>query len=490
MEVGLYGKLPSHGDFLRRRIPDEFIKVWDVWLQGCIAQSRNDLAEQWLNVYLTSPVWRFYCDAGVCGASAYAGLMIPSVDRVGRYFPLTLAFAVSESIGPFTLARRADRWFVAAERLLVDTLSVEDIDFVGFDQQLCALDSLLNSLDTPQSIKLDLSGIASTANYPGSGWRIPMGLPQDITGITEQLLCAYLRDRRSNLACLWSEGSALVESSFLLLQGLPDPSAYTSLLNGDWRGVNWQTVPAEVSAPSDYGDTIKRSSSTFNFESAGLSDVGKVRNQNQDAWLARPELGIWVVADGMGGYRDGDVASRMVCDALADLPPPVNLELSVEIISERLQEVNAHLHRIATRSVNPVVSGSTVVVLLISGHRCAMLWAGDSRIYRYRDGQLAQLTKDHNWADETGETESDRNAITRAVGGEVLLNLDVNYDQVMSGDRYLLCSDGLTRELGDDQIASLMEESRIGQCVSGLVSAALSAGARDNLTVVLVETKT
>src|SRR6476661_610785 len=90
MEVGFYGKLPSHGDFLRRRVSDRFVAVWDGWLQECIASSRAVLEEQWLDVYLTSPAWRFACAPGVFGTGAVIGLMVPSVDRVGRYFYLAL----------------------------------------------------------------------------------------------------------------------------------------------------------------------------------------------------------------------------------------------------------------------------------------------------------------------------------------------------------------------------------------------------------------
>ena len=89
MEVGFYGKLPSHGDFLRRRVSDAFVGVWDGWLQECIAASRAILGERWLDVYLTSPAWRFACAAGTFGAAPIAGVMVPSVDRVGRYFHLT-----------------------------------------------------------------------------------------------------------------------------------------------------------------------------------------------------------------------------------------------------------------------------------------------------------------------------------------------------------------------------------------------------------------
>ena len=90
LDVGFYGKLPSHGDFLRRRVSDGFVGVWDAWLQECVAASRDALADRWLDVYLTSPAWRFVCAPGACGQSAVAGVMVPSVDRVGRYFPLTV----------------------------------------------------------------------------------------------------------------------------------------------------------------------------------------------------------------------------------------------------------------------------------------------------------------------------------------------------------------------------------------------------------------
>ena len=90
MEVGFFGKLPSHGDFLRRRASDAFVDAWDAWLRECLAASREALGERWLDVYLTSPAWRFVCAAGTCGPAPVIGLMVPSVDRVGRYFPLTL----------------------------------------------------------------------------------------------------------------------------------------------------------------------------------------------------------------------------------------------------------------------------------------------------------------------------------------------------------------------------------------------------------------
>ncbi len=159
------------------------------------------------------------------------------------------------------------------------------------------------------------------------------------------------------------------------------------------------------------------------------------------------DIGAWIVADGMGGYRDGDVASRMVCDALANFEAGKRIEDAIQSVRDRVSEVNRQLFKAATRIVNPIVSGSTVAVLLARRTSCAVLWAGDSRIYRLRHGRMTQLTTDHTWAAElniqnAGE-EADH-AITRAVGGESVLSLDLRRDDVHIGDRFLLCADGLT----------------------------------------------
>lgn len=226
------------------------------------------------------------------------------------------------------------------------------------------------------------------------------------------------------------------------------------------------------------------------YVSAGSSDVGRLRPTNQDAFAELNEVGVWAVADGMGGYRDGDVASRMVCESLQGLSAEGTIEQAIEVLRQRMTDVNRRLYEASVRRVNPVVSGSTVAMLLVRRTSCAVLWAGDSRVYRWRQNRLIQLTTDHTWAAELNlqqaEEEADH-AITRAVGGEGTLALDVRRDKVHLGDRYLLCSDGLTRELTDTQIATAMAAPDVESCAKKLIEATLQAGARDNVTVVVVE---
>lgn len=228
------------------------------------------------------------------------------------------------------------------------------------------------------------------------------------------------------------------------------------------------------------------------YVSAGLTDVGRLRPTNQDAFAVLGEVGVWAVADGMGGYRDGDVASRMVCQGLQGLSAAGSLDQAVSVLRQHMSDVNRRLYEASVRPINPIVSGSTVVIMVVRRDECAMLWAGDSRVYRWRQGQLTQLTTDHTWAAELNLQHADEeadHAITRAVGGESTLTLDIRKDKVRAGDRYLLCSDGLTRELNDAQIAAALSAGDVQSSARALIDATLKAGARDNVTVVVVEAR-
>jgi serine/threonine protein phosphatase PrpC len=211
-----------------------------------------------------------------------------------------------------------------------------------------------------------------------------------------------------------------------------------------------------------------------------------VREINQDSFIERPDAGLWGVADGLGGHSNGEVASRMVCDALADVRVGASVDEMIDLVRQRVGDVNDQLIRAATREVQPVSSGSTVVTLLVRGSSCAVLWAGDSRAYRLRNGGLEQLTRDHSLAALEG-SDVDSHAITRAVGGEETLELDVVRDRVHPGDRFLLCSDGLSRTVPEARLANLLGHEDIGQAVAELIKETLAAGAPDNVTALVVE---
>jgi type VI secretion system protein ImpM len=483
IDVGFYGKLPSHGDFLRRRVSDGFVGVWDSWLQESMAASRAALGDHWFDAYLTSPVWRFACASGACGSAPVLGVMVPSVDRVGRYFPLTLVGELPrDTPSPVAAALCADAFFDAAERLVIETLEDDQIDVDRFDEQLIRVGEQLNPARL--SPRIVLEGASALLDDPADGWHVTLASTTELRSAFDQVFAQRLTDVYDPVMLWWTDGSARVQPCCLVTRGLPHPDSFASLLDGSWAGRRWRSVAARVEA-SMVPETLVDDPSPPRYRSAAASNAGCVREINQDSFLERPDAGIWGVADGLGGHADGEVASRMVCDALADVVPELSFEHLIDVVRQRVVDVNEQLIRAATRPVNAVQSGSTVVTLLARGSSCAILWAGDSRAYRWRNGGLEQLTRDHSLAALEGL--SDSNAITRAVGGEATLDLDLVRHRVEPGDRFLLCSDGLSKTVSKEQLASWMAHEDIAQAVEGMIEATLAAGAPDNVTAVVVE---
>jgi type VI secretion system protein ImpM len=478
MEVGLYGKLPTHGDFLRRRVADDFVDAWDPWLQHCIAASRMALGEQWLETYLTSPVWRFALGSHVCGTAAVAGLIVPSVDRVGRYFPLTLVWQTPPELNSLEVAIRCRRGFERAERLLLDTLASEQFDFADFDRRVMELAESLVPANPDGAPRLAREWSQAALGPQARPRCIPLQTASALEAPAVQLLGWQLESSGAH-GLWWTDGSALVEPSWLMAAGLPDSSSYAAMIDGAWAATSWDVAQVEA----DPSSTIVRAPTADELivvTSAALTDRGPVRPTNQDAFLESTENGLWAVADGMGGLSDGEVASRMVCDSLTDIPVSADLDEAIEAVIRRLREVNSYLRRVATRLVNPVQSGSTAIVLLIRRRECAVLWAGDSRVYRLRDELLSQMTTDHSW--QSGGEE-----ITRAVGAEDALNLDVIRSDVRPSDRFLLCSDGIGRVLDNAALTQALQSGSLESCCAELVSRSIAEGGTDNLTAVIVD---
>lgn len=226
------------------------------------------------------------------------------------------------------------------------------------------------------------------------------------------------------------------------------------------------------------------------------SHKGLVRKINEDACLALGDAGVWVVADGMGGHAAGDVASKMVIDTINDMVSRHGLP-SVRSISEALQQANSSLWQYSRSELHGHTAGSTVVVLLIDKFHYHLLWAGDSRGYILRDTQLRQLTRDHSQVNELveqgllascdAEQHELANVITRAVGVDESLIIDVVSGVWQPGDLFLLCSDGLTKELPDAEICEYLDHTNIAEANQALLHSTLVAGARDNVTTVLIK---
>jgi protein phosphatase/serine/threonine-protein phosphatase Stp1 len=232
------------------------------------------------------------------------------------------------------------------------------------------------------------------------------------------------------------------------------------------------------------------------FRSAGKTDPGARRTHNEDSFVDRPVAGLWAVADGAGGHEAGEVASGMIRDALAAIPDGLPAGRMLGEVRQRLLLVHDALREQGAQQHGTIAS--TIVVLIVRGGHFACLWAGDSRLYRLRGGVLEQMTRDHSLVQELvdagavrpedAESHPRANVITRAVGaGEDELEIDKCTDRVLPGDRFLLCSDGLSKTLPATEIATLLAVPDPALAPELLIAAALARHASDNVTAVAVE---
>jgi serine/threonine protein phosphatase PrpC len=237
-------------------------------------------------------------------------------------------------------------------------------------------------------------------------------------------------------------------------------------------------------------------SAWFTVETGAASDTGCVRDHNEDAFMARPDSGVWLVADGMGGHDAGDFASRTIAEEMLSIGLPISSADLQARFMERLNRAHARIRQHAAE-LGGVTVGATVVGLLIHEDSYACLWAGDSRIYRMRDGVLAQQTLDHTEVrqlldagiitPEEAESWPRRNVITRAIGVMPEADVDVVSDGLQAGDMFLMCSDGLTEHNSDADIAAaLMGAPSAQDACDALVAQTIQRGARDNVTVMVV----
>jgi serine/threonine protein phosphatase PrpC len=233
------------------------------------------------------------------------------------------------------------------------------------------------------------------------------------------------------------------------------------------------------------------------YESAARTHVGTVRPRNEDAVLERPDVGLWAVADGAGGHHRGDYASGSVIAALRELPHTTSGTLFFEEIKAVLRHLNRQLRRQAA-SIDPTaVIGSTVVAVLISGDQSFCLWAGDSRLYRMRDGDFGQLSRDQSYVQslvdrgmigvEAAATHPLANVVCNLIGGADELALEERRDKLEPADVLLLCSDGLTRVLADADIAEILRNTPVRVAADRLVEMALSRGSRDDVSAVTIQ---
>ena len=233
----------------------------------------------------------------------------------------------------------------------------------------------------------------------------------------------------------------------------------------------------------------------YRIDSEGATDVGRVRKLNEDSLLMRPDLGMWVVADGMGGHDAGDFASQTVCAELDKLSPTESARAMLSDLEESVISANSILRQTAQSRGGTAVIGCTLATLMIFEDAYACVWSGDSRIYRIRRGSIEQITRDHTEAQELVDLGTltpqearvwpRKNVITRAIGVFDEPELEILQGRIEDGDLFVICSDGLTEHVEDTEIL-VASANPLGTFVEQLINTTLDRGAKDNVTVIAV----
>ncbi|MCP3686983.1 MAG: serine/threonine-protein phosphatase [Gammaproteobacteria bacterium] len=244
----------------------------------------------------------------------------------------------------------------------------------------------------------------------------------------------------------------------------------------------------------------KDNSPVFDIASHGVTHTGYVRTKNEDSILLFDEEGIWLVADGMGGHHAGDFASQTITKNMGLYQQQQTLENSILLLEENILNSNAIIREKSSKLGPNATIGSTVVCTYLWQDFLFVLWAGDSRLYRYRENEVERLTDDHSYVEELvrmgkieakdAESHPAANVVLKAVGIDDELCMEFDYFEIQSNDIYIICSDGLYKDLDEKSISSVISDNMddMKSLSETLLANSLDAGGTDNTSIIALKT--
>lgn len=228
VQPGIYGKLPMHGDFVHRNLPGTFISLWDEWLQLYIAGSQEKMGEEWLEIYLTSPIWRFVLSDGVIDENHWAGILLPSVDQVGRYYPLSIVMPFPPKLSPLEFITTQSNWY--------ETL--EEISLRALEQEF-TVDDLLNEIGAVE-LNIFSSHKKTGKTMDVNALQIDMEFEEQLPISVYPFLLDSMLSGVMNSYSVWTtRGSERVSPSVFSIQGLPPANNLPAMMDGQWSYWGW-----------------------------------------------------------------------------------------------------------------------------------------------------------------------------------------------------------------------------------------------------------
>jgi type VI secretion system protein ImpM len=235
--LGYYGKVPTHGDFVGKGLPRSFREPWDAWVQEVLSTSRRQMGQDWIQHYLTCPVYRFALSGGICGEQAWLGVIIPCVDQVGRYYPMTLCRSLIACPNLLEAVPNNLAWFEQAEALVLSCLE-DGFSLETFDQRVQAMEKELNGRmaaddDEPTSLQRNVQ------KYPGAAWHLELSDLKHLKQVFPGLLNMLLQDFCFTYSLWWTRGRENNRPSLVLSKGLPPFGGTAAMLDGEWSQWGW-----------------------------------------------------------------------------------------------------------------------------------------------------------------------------------------------------------------------------------------------------------
>lgn len=440
--IGFFGKLPSHGDFVSMGLGRGLQASLDAWLQAGLQAAQQELGRDWEHRFRAMPGWRFIVERSLWGPATLAGVLVPSLDRVGRSFPLVIVAQLHRfTEHPRQLYLDAT-WFTAAEAI-AETSAYRDFDINHFTASLKRL-RILRPSDLAESEVMENASPRGTL-----WWRID---PQE----------QRARGFRTG--------------------GAPKPVEFLRLLR-DGPGASLPAKPEQ-----DGGATVARplaSAVRRHFpvlEHGYATHPGTRLALNADALLVSERPSLFAVADGVGDGGGAAEAAKIAIHMLSEATGQETIEAQVQDVKGKLGRAHGLLQS-AHLSPGREPSAACIVVLAACREKFALLWAGDTRCYLLRDGMMRCLTRDHV---EIGL----RRTLSRSLGIRGQFVPEGLSGEFRTGDRFLLCSAPLVKALSERGIAEILISAGIGQAADVLVQEALIANCRENLSAVVIDVKT
>lgn len=422
---GYYGKVPSQGDFVSSGLGRDLTDNLDDWLRQNIRESQTQMGRKWLNAFLIAPVWKFALQPGVLCNETVIGVMMPSVDRVGRYFPLVICARLTEIEPNIATLNALKPWFDAAERAARSTLSPQ-FNIASLNAQMQEL-----ALFEPSEI-------------PGA-------------------------DNVNWMTRWWNGADADSATSF---DKMPEPQHYHLIFLTPAAPLD---KPSAQPAPPPPEPTRL----VLQTECYGASLQGTRSRALKEIATINPDRQIMSVISGLKDHPTMTHAIQSVAEQLKSAEEPFSMNDLVASAKGKLGTANTLLR--ARGIPTGETFAASVATLLVQAERYSVLWAGNARVYLLRDGTLNLLTRDHTEGRIPG-------ILTRAVGAGPQLFVDSAIGQACEGDRFLLCSHGLVSALSERDIFDILSESTtVEKAANILTQDALIAGSQFDVTALVVQ---